>query len=51
MVDDHPLSIQHLDISITDNAAAANVVVTLVHDRDLPRALEQDSTGLTARSP
>jgi hypothetical protein len=31
--------VQHLDIAMTDNRAAANVVVTLVRDRDLQRTI------------
>jgi len=34
-------SIQHLDIAITDNRAAANMVVTLVRDQDLPRTIQR----------
>ena len=33
--------IQNLDIAIVDSAAEANVVVTLVRDRDLPRAIDK----------
>jgi hypothetical protein len=31
--------VQNLDIAVVDSAAEANVVVTLVRDRDLPRAI------------
>jgi hypothetical protein len=34
-------SIQHLDIAITEDRAAANLVVTLVLDRDLPRTIQK----------
>jgi hypothetical protein len=34
-------SIQHLDITITDDRSAANMVVTLVNDRDLPRTIRR----------
>jgi len=33
--------IQHLDIAVVENAADANMVVTLVRDRDLPRAMSR----------
>src|SRR5262245_23000611 len=33
--------IQHLDIAMVESAAEANVVVTLVRDRDLPRAINR----------
>ncbi len=33
--------IQHLDIALTESAADANVVVTLVRDRDLPDAIDR----------
>jgi hypothetical protein len=33
--------IQHLDIAMVGSAAEANVVVTLVRDRDLPRAINR----------
>ena len=33
--------IQHLDIALVGSAAEANVVVTLVRDRDLPRAINR----------
>lgn len=34
-------SIQHLDIALTKDRAAANLVVTLVRDRDLPKTLQK----------
>jgi DUF2927 family protein len=33
--------VQHLDIALVGSAAEANVVVTLVRDRDLPRAINR----------
>jgi hypothetical protein len=33
--------VQHLDIAVVDAAAAANIVVTLVRDRDLGRAINK----------
>jgi hypothetical protein len=33
--------IQNLDIAVVDSAAAANLIVTLVRDRDLPRAINK----------
>jgi hypothetical protein len=33
--------IQHIDIAVVESAAEANVVVTLVRDRDLPRAINR----------
>ena len=41
VVEDIRARIQHLDIAMTENAAEANVVVTLVRDRDLPRAINK----------
>ena len=41
VVDDIRARMQHLDIAMTENAAEANVVVTLVRDRDLPRAINK----------
>jgi hypothetical protein len=41
VVDDIRTRVQHLDIAMTDNVAEANVVVTLVRDRDLPRAINK----------
>jgi hypothetical protein len=34
-------AIQYLDIAITQDRAAANLVVTLVNDRDLPRTIQK----------
>jgi hypothetical protein len=34
-------AIQHLDIAITGDRSAANMVVTLVHDKDLPRTIQR----------
>ena len=33
--------VRHLDIAVTDNRSAANVMVTLVRDRDLPRTIRK----------
>ena len=33
--------VQHLDIAVTDSRSAANVMVTLVRDRDLPRTIRK----------
>jgi hypothetical protein len=33
--------VQHLDMAMVDNAGVANVVVTLVRDRDLPTAIDR----------
>ncbi len=33
--------VRHLDIAVTDNRSAANVLVTLVRDRDLPRTIRK----------
>jgi hypothetical protein len=41
IIDDIGRRIQHLDIAIADNAAAANMTATLVHDRDLPHTVNQ----------
>jgi hypothetical protein len=41
VVEDIRTRIQHLDIAMTENAAEANLVVTLVRDRDLPRAINK----------
>ena len=41
VVDDIRSRIQNLDIAMTENAAEANVVVTLVRDLDLPRAIDK----------
>jgi Protein of unknown function (DUF2927) len=46
--------VQHLDIAMADTAAEANVTVTLVRDRDLPRAIHtiygQERARLIQRS-
>ena len=41
--------IQHLDIAVTDNSEDANVLVTLVRDRDLYRTITA-STAASARA-
>jgi Protein of unknown function (DUF2927) len=41
VVEDVRTRIQHLDIAMTETVAEANVVVTLVRDRDLPRAINK----------
>lgn len=41
VLDDIGRRIQHLDIAVTDNAAASNMTATLVHDRDLPNTVNQ----------
>ena len=33
--------VQHIDIAVTDSRSAANVMVTLVRDRDLPRTIRK----------
>ncbi len=33
--------VRHLDIAVTDSRSAANVIVTLVRDRDLPRTIRK----------
>jgi hypothetical protein len=42
-------SIQHLDIAITDDRSAANMVVTLVRDRDLPQTIQKFFGRVQAR--
>jgi hypothetical protein len=41
VVADIAARVQHLDIAMVGSAAEANVVVTLVRDRDLPRAINR----------
>src|SRR5262249_39791077 len=41
VVDDIGRCIQHLDIAVADNAASSNMTATLVHDRALPRTVNQ----------
>src|SRR5262249_15669672 len=54
VVADISARIQHLDIALVENAAAANFIVTLVRDRDLPRAINKiygrDQARLIQRS-
>lgn len=41
VVDDIRAHIEHIDIAVTQNATEANVVVTLVRDRDLSRTIRK----------
>ena len=54
VVADIAARIQHLDIAMVGSIAEANVVVTLVRDRDLPRAINRlygrERAGLIQRS-